>query len=341
MSKRWKPSVTLISTGVIISDLHFGPFLRSWWHVRTLQENGTKIEQYYPFRVGMKTRIELKNRPFTIRVVQGNNQNKLLPGFLCESLLDSNEEIENDPTSAISILYKRLFQTETRFSGTLVMGMDDNNILDEIVSDLSFRPFSINVQQKINVTIHSMGEPAKQGAGCGFTSSFIHTKSKERALFFQTINENGCSVYIYKENQLSEEFHGSDPNNVWEKIGILNEWLGVTIFGLDDSNVKERLEQSKKLMCFHNEWDNYSKMEQIYRYHLQKRTCSQVNWYLLFQKWKENDCQIIELHSQLVLLYPSGHIFSERETRAWRATLRAAGCVNITPFDKEESEVSF
>ncbi|CAB5391287.1 unnamed protein product [Rhizophagus irregularis] len=141
MSKRWKPSVTLIATGIIIPDLHFGPFLRNWWHVKSLQENGMKVEQYYPFRIGMKTQVELKNRPFIIRIVQGNKHNNLLLGFFCESLSESNEEVENDPTSAISNLYKRIFQTETRFSGTLVMGMDDNDILSEIVSDLSFLPF--------------------------------------------------------------------------------------------------------------------------------------------------------------------------------------------------------
>ena len=107
------------------------------------------------------------------------------------------------------------------------MGMDDNDILSEIVLDLSFQSFSINVQ-KINITIHSIGMSTKQEVGCRFTSFFIYTKSKERALFFQTVNKNKSSVYIYKENQLSEEFHGSDPNSVWKKIGILKERLGIT-----------------------------------------------------------------------------------------------------------------
>ncbi|CAI2168805.1 11743_t:CDS:1, partial [Funneliformis geosporum] len=64
----------------------------------------------------MKTQVELKNRLFTIRVVQENKYNNLLLGFLCESLLESNKEIENDPTSAISKLYKKIFQTEMSFS---------------------------------------------------------------------------------------------------------------------------------------------------------------------------------------------------------------------------------
>ena len=61
----------------------------------------------------------------------------------------------------------------------------------------------------------------------------------------------------------------------------------------------------------------------------------------MFQEWKENNCQIIELHSRLDLLYSDGYIFSEREIQAWRAILRAIRCVNITPFDKKESEVGY
>ena len=164
--------------------------------------------------------------------------------------------------------------------------------------------------------IHSIGMLVKQGAGCGFTSSFIYSKSKECALFFQTVNENGCSIRIYKENQLSKEFHRLDPNSIQKKIDILKEWSGVTLFSLDNSSVKEKLEQARKLLCFHDKQYNYSKMEQIFKYHLQKRTYSQVNWYLLFQEQKENNCQIIELHSWLDLLYPDDYIFSEREIRA-------------------------
>ncbi|CAG8658383.1 12588_t:CDS:2 [Funneliformis caledonium] len=197
MSKRWKPLVTLIATGVIVPYLHFGPFLKSWWHVRMSQDNGTKIERYYPFRLGMKTQVKLKNRPLTIRVVQGNKHNSLLPGFLCESLLESNEEVENDPTSAISKLYKKIFQNETRFSRVLVMGMEDNNILDELVM------------------IHSIGIPTEQRDLYGFASSFLYYKSKERVLFFQTVDENGYSICVYKENQLSEEFRESDSYEFW------------------------------------------------------------------------------------------------------------------------------
>ncbi|CAI2187271.1 7138_t:CDS:2 [Funneliformis geosporum] len=45
-----------------------------------------------------------------------------------------------------------------RFFGVLMMGMDNNNILDELVSDLSFQPITINLQ-KISIVIHSIGVP--------------------------------------------------------------------------------------------------------------------------------------------------------------------------------------
>ncbi|RHZ50879.1 hypothetical protein Glove_490g69 [Diversispora epigaea] len=301
----------------------------------TLQENGIRAEQYYLFRVGMKTQVEIKNRPFIIRVVQGNKHNNSLPGFLCESLLESNEEVENDPTSAISKLYKKIFQNETRFLGTLMMGMENESILNELVSDLNFRPFSINTL-KFNILIHSIGEN-----GFEFASSLFYSKSKERALFFQTMNDNEYSICIYKAYQLFEKFQGLDSNDVWKKIGILKDQSEITLFGLDNSIVQEKLEQARRVVCFYNEWDNYSKMEQIFKYNLQKRTSSQINWYSLFEEWKQNNCQIIELYSRLALLYPSNYIFSKREIRAWQAMLRATGCVNITPFDKKESEIEF
>ncbi|RHZ61185.1 hypothetical protein Glove_349g83 [Diversispora epigaea] len=245
MSKRWQPSVKLITTGIIISDLHFGPFLRDWWYIRmTLQENGIRAEQYYPFRVGMKTQVEIKNRPFIIRVVQGNKHNNSLPGFLCESLLESNEEVENDLTSAISKLYKKIFQNETRFSGTLMMGMENESILNELVSDLNFRPFSINTL-KFNILIHSIGEN-----GFEFASSLFYSKSKERALFFQTMNDNEYSICIYKAYQLFEKFQGLDSNDVWKKIGILKDQSGITLFGLDNSIVQEKLEQARRVIEF-------------------------------------------------------------------------------------------
>ncbi|CAJ0645786.1 5929_t:CDS:2 [Entrophospora sp. SA101] len=47
------------------------------------------------------------------------------------------------------------------------------------------------------------------------------------------------------------------------------------------------------------------------------------------------------LKTQLASIYPSDHIFNERECRAWKALIKAAGDTNITPFDKKESMCEF
>ena len=49
---------------------------------------------------------------------------------------------------------------------------------------------------------------------------------------------------------------------------------------------------------------------------------------------------MIELQTQFKKLYPSNHNINDRELRAWKSMLRNVGCTKITPFDKEQSEVS-
>ncbi|CAG8749428.1 6325_t:CDS:2, partial [Gigaspora rosea] len=87
----------------------------------------------------------------------------------------------------------------------------------ELVLDLSFQPFTINLQ-KISIVIYSIGISVKQGTEYGFASFFIYSKSKECILVFQTVNKDRYSICIYKENQISEEYCRSDPNNFLHSI---------------------------------------------------------------------------------------------------------------------------
>ncbi|CAG8788739.1 13516_t:CDS:2, partial [Gigaspora rosea] len=54
------------------------------------------------------------------------------------------------------------------------------------------------------------------------------------------------------ETQISEEYCGSDPNSIWEKIDMLIKWTGITLFGLDNYSVKEKLEQAKTARLLKN-----------------------------------------------------------------------------------------
>ncbi|CAJ0827007.1 1080_t:CDS:2 [Entrophospora sp. SA101] len=66
-----------------------------------------------------------------------------------------------------------------------------------------------------------------------------------------------------------------------------------------------------------------------------------VNWYKLFKNWSLQSSNIIEIRSELSCIYPSDYIFNDREYRAWRSLIKAAGGTNITPFNKKESLCEF
>ncbi|CAG8685858.1 8901_t:CDS:1, partial [Cetraspora pellucida] len=57
------------------------------------------------------------------------------------------EAIENSLTKAISIVYQLMFHTETRYSGHLVMGWNNKDILEIIRSDIKFFPITCMVDE--------------------------------------------------------------------------------------------------------------------------------------------------------------------------------------------------
>ena len=171
-------SVNLISNGTIDPNLHFGPFAQDWWFESTTQTSiGPRL---IPIRVGMKTEVELNNRKFILHVVRGNLSNSCQPGYICESGSETGK-VETTATQAISTLYQRIFNTKTKYSGTLVMGLENNDIANQLLVDVEFQPFSIKVDN-YNVVIFSVGTSSQKdwsGAGPGYMSSFVHVYKKK------------------------------------------------------------------------------------------------------------------------------------------------------------------
>ncbi|RIB23891.1 hypothetical protein C2G38_2169971 [Gigaspora rosea] len=81
-------------------------------------------------------------------------------------------------------------------------------------------------------------------------------------------------------------------------------------------------------------------MTNIYNYHLKCCIMANINWYQFFSNWLEQPNTIIELRSALQLIYPIEHEIGEREFRAWKAILKNVGCFDITPYEKDQSNVS-
>ncbi|CAJ0649377.1 6248_t:CDS:2, partial [Entrophospora sp. SA101] len=62
-------------------------------------------------------------------------------------------------------------------------------------------------------------------------------------------------------------------------------------------------------------------------------------WHKFFTNWLEKESTVIELFSQLEIIYQKNYAIKERELYAWQAMLRASGCHNITPWTQDESKL--
>ncbi|CAG8822601.1 24380_t:CDS:2, partial [Dentiscutata erythropus] len=198
------------------------------------------------------------------------DNDSFVPGFSCECEENSGE-IYNNHTSAISYLYQRLFGTTPKFSGPLIMGFENIEILTKLLFDIPFRPFSFKLD-KLHIFVYSIGisdNSCLYSAGPGFNSSFISVIKKDgkakSAVVIQGIEKTGCFINIYVDNQLFKRIEGVDPNQTWKS--------------------QERLAKTSKLYCLPEEWLNKMKMDKLFNYHLHKRISGNINWFEFFTEW--------------------------------------------------------
>ncbi|CAG8793323.1 21579_t:CDS:1, partial [Gigaspora rosea] len=116
MSKRKPQAVQLLSSGSIIQELHYGPFARNWWVLRTHENLNNGLPSLYPIRIGMKTSTYINNIEFVIRVVQQIKNGKTIPGYICQTpgyicsqTGQDSGHVENDSSTAITNLYRIIF----------------------------------------------------------------------------------------------------------------------------------------------------------------------------------------------------------------------------------------
>ncbi|CAB4430071.1 unnamed protein product [Rhizophagus irregularis] len=314
MPKHRSIAVSLVDLGSIVEEFHYGPYSRFC-------------------------------RDFFVTIVVGNKNHAFLPGYLCQS--DAYiSQIESDPSNAISSVYLQIFENGMRFSGPLVLGWQDEDIIHKLLGDVLFVPISIIIES-LKIFIYGIGISSQVdwlNAGSGYKSSLIYKfNGNKQAIYVSKIEEDKCILEIYQDNQMKKKFEGETPIAVWKKSELMKKYNGNLLFGLENSFVQTLIHQHKvKLpICFPKNWNDYSIMKQIYNYHLKRRTIANLNWHQLFLGWLEQESPIIELYSQLRILYPNNHKFSDRELRAWQSMLRDVGSYNVTPWSNKESEYQF
>src|SRR5687768_808764 len=83
MLKHKEYTVTLISSGLIVNALHYGPSCHGWWISRP-SEKCKNMTLFHPIRLNMKTLITLKDQDFIIEVVEIFSNYGQISGYICK-----------------------------------------------------------------------------------------------------------------------------------------------------------------------------------------------------------------------------------------------------------------
>ena len=219
MSKQHKPNISLISPGLLVEEHHYGPY---WWYPSSTLE---EITTYIPIRVKQITKAALNNAEFTVTVVVRNKDNdSFLPGYVCQC--NDIMRIANDPTNAISEVYSKVFSTKTRYSGPLIMGWNDEDIINKLSEDVSFTPCSFSLE-KTKIFVYGVGYSTCTDwfyAGPGYKSSLLHKYGSNQALFVSKIEEDLCTVEVYQDQKLQITFTSKSPIDVWKLSGLMTKF---------------------------------------------------------------------------------------------------------------------
>jgi hypothetical protein len=333
-----KQKVQLIATGNLVPTLHYGVFAGNWWTFINQKIPGENKQISIPIRLNMRVQLELNKKEFIIRIVSTNNNTR--PGYICES--DSTAKIYLTASEAINETYKKIFNTGTRYSGPSIMGFDNEYIIKQLISDVAFHPFKITID-KLSVLIIELGISDDNDSNfIGYQSSFMHKFHNKQCLFVQKINNRDCQIEIFRNEEKVANYIDISPNEVWKKVGILKNYNGKILFGIDHPITIGALENyAVQPICNVAEWDNIQKMTQAFEQSLKRKIAiAEINWYQFFVKWKNQQTNIIEFITHLQQIYPPNYQFSDRELSSWRRMMKIVGCTNITPYKKKESTVS-
>ncbi|RIB30038.1 hypothetical protein C2G38_2153802 [Gigaspora rosea] len=115
----------------------------------------------------------------------------------------------------------------TKHAGLLIVGFNQHIILDQLLSDITFCFFSFKLD-KLNSLIF------------GYSSSIL----------------SNSKVAIFKN---------TNPNTVWQQIGILSQYTGLELFGLAHKTMYEAIKEI--LSCTILDWNNEI-FKKLFQYHL-------------------------------------------------------------------------
>ncbi|RIB00016.1 hypothetical protein C2G38_2236011 [Gigaspora rosea] len=131
MSKCKEYFVKLISLGIIVENLHFGPFCCNWWLSRPDNNEIKNIVLLYPIRLNMKVLTILNKYDFIIKIDQMELDDILYPAYICTC-----NGIEREKS---------------------IMGFDILIISEELLQDIPFQPYFFSLD-KLHLWVIEIGK---------------------------------------------------------------------------------------------------------------------------------------------------------------------------------------
>ncbi|RHZ81548.1 hypothetical protein Glove_118g21 [Diversispora epigaea] len=263
----------LLTPGIIVQKLHYGPFAISWWVF--IKTKTAQNKQCVPIRINMRIKFELNQEEFIIRVVDNNRK----PGYVCE--LDMEAIIYSTSSAAINETYKKIFDVKTRFSGPSVLGFDNEIMAEQLQAEILFFPFQIIIYD-ITIFVIVLDQAEWNFAGPGYRSSFFHKYRGQHSLIYQSIMNTECRIDIYHQENKIQTYTGESPNDVWTKPDILKNYNGKDLFGLCNQFVIQAIQIYINVpYCKACDWNNIEIMTHAFEKYLKRRiSVVDLDWYL-------------------------------------------------------------
>ncbi|CAG8715018.1 6656_t:CDS:2, partial [Racocetra persica] len=222
----------------------------------------------------------------------------LQPGFVCEGSGQSSSIMTSSSAASTSV-YQTVFGTKTKIARLSYLGLEQPKTFQKLLKDITFRPFIVKIEN-LSIFVSSLGK----------------------------ITRSNHSV---------------------KQTGILRFISSDSLFAINHPITLQNLDKAYKTRFFHQQlmpdkctlanWDNRIIMEYLFDLHLKKAVSKfSEEWYQVFQNWKQQKNNIIELYTHLSKIYGSNYEFQEREMRVWRVIFCATGCTKITPYNKQFSK---
>ncbi|CAG8832116.1 5853_t:CDS:1, partial [Gigaspora rosea] len=147
---------------------------------------------------------------------------------------------------ALSTTYQKSFLCKAHISGPTALGFDNDKIICQLLLDIKFIPFYIQYKD-ISILIANLEASENINlayVGPNYLATFTKKIGGIQRLIVQNINnKNECMITVYQQEKLMISQKGTTPIEAWQQMTFLQNYNGLSLFGLEDSKIQQLLQQ--------------------------------------------------------------------------------------------------